>query len=119
MKIKMKRMSGKTAGSYDCYWLSPKKRYRLRSMVEVKQFIVALQYYDVYKQHNYNGDDNETIAKHNMRMFYIKTKKPKNNTVAAAAAATPGIVGAGGGTMTATTTTKQNLSSSFKSIIAN
>jgi len=49
-KKTMKRMSGKTAGKFDCYWISPQMKYRLRSMNEVTSFLAALKAYDGNEQ---------------------------------------------------------------------
>jgi len=58
-KKTMKRMGGKTAGSFDSYWISPKMNYRLRSMKEVTSFLAALKAYD----------GNEQEAKKNRKNF--------------------------------------------------
>ena len=58
-KKTMKRMSGRTAGTFDSYWISPQKNYRLRSMKEVRSFLAALKTYD--------GD--EQLAKKNYKNF--------------------------------------------------
>ena len=55
-KIRVKRTSGSSVGHMDSYWFTPKIQYKLRSLVEVKRFIIALQHF--------NGD--EMLAKRNM-----------------------------------------------------
>ena len=37
------RQSGKSKGHLDRYWFTPQKKYKLRSMVEVKKFLKALK----------------------------------------------------------------------------
>jgi hypothetical protein len=37
------RKKGATKGRRDCYWITPEKRFKLRSIVEVRKFIVALR----------------------------------------------------------------------------
>jgi len=59
VKKTMKRMGGKSAGTFDSYWISPQKKYRLRSMKEVRSFLAALKTYD--------GD--EQLAKKNYKNF--------------------------------------------------
>jgi hypothetical protein len=56
-KKMMKRMNGKNIGRVDSYWYTPKMKYRLRSIVEVKLFMKALQYYE----------GNEILANENYR----------------------------------------------------
>jgi hypothetical protein len=42
-KTLVQRVSGATAGHTDRYWHTPQKRYKLRSMVDVKRFMAALK----------------------------------------------------------------------------
>ena len=42
-KTTRKRMGGKTAGTYDSYWISPLSKFKLRSIPEVKRFLAAVQ----------------------------------------------------------------------------
>jgi hypothetical protein len=42
-KTTRKRMGGKSAGTYDSYWISPRSKFKLRSIPEVKRFLAALQ----------------------------------------------------------------------------
>jgi len=68
-KILMQRRNGKEIGKSDPYWITPKVKYKLRSMVEVKQFLIALQLY--------NG--NENIAYQNSTKN--KKKRYKGNEI--------------------------------------
>ena len=52
IKILIQRQSGKFAGKSDSYWYTPKQHFKLRSMVEIKQFLIALRYC------NNTGNDN-------------------------------------------------------------
>ena len=45
------RKKGATKGRRDCYWITPEQHYKLRSQVEVRRFIVALEVA--------NGDEKE------------------------------------------------------------
>merc|ERR1712241_424023 len=51
----------------DSLWLTPKMKYRLRSMVEVKQFLIALD----------NCKGNEVVAKMNMKKVKMSKRKTK------------------------------------------
>jgi len=42
VKKVFERKSGATKGSRDRYWYSPKEKFKLRSLVEVKRFLKAL-----------------------------------------------------------------------------
>ena len=42
-KTTRKRLGGKSAGTYDSYWISPRSKFKLRSIPEVKRFLAALQ----------------------------------------------------------------------------
>jgi hypothetical protein len=70
LKKGFKRQSGETVQRVDYYWYSPKEKYRLRSMMEVKRFTLALQ--------AYNGD--EKSAKMHMNNFGppVRSFKHKN-----------------------------------------
>ncbi len=61
-KIKKQRLGGASAGTFDCYWISPILKFRLRSLPEVRKFLRALQA---------NGGD-EVLAKK-----IVKRKTPK------------------------------------------
>ena len=57
VKKVFQRKSGQSKGSTDRYWYTPIQKYKLRSMVEVKKFIRALE--------QYGGD--EMAAKKNFK----------------------------------------------------
>ena len=42
-KKTFQRQFGKTKGSYDSYWYTPQRHFKLRSMAEVRRFREALQ----------------------------------------------------------------------------
>jgi hypothetical protein len=42
-KKTFKRQSGKTKGSTDSYWYTPKMKYKLRSLTEVKRFHICME----------------------------------------------------------------------------
>ena len=70
IKLITKRTSGKLIGKLDPYWLTPKMKYRLRSMVEVKKFLIALEYC--------KGD--EVVAKMNMKKMKMLKRKTERAT---------------------------------------
>mmetsp|Transcript_54578 Transcript_54578/g.132543 ORF Transcript_54578/g.132543 Transcript_54578/m.132543 type:complete len:321 (-) Transcript_54578:1173-2135(-) len=53
---KYTRMSGATKGGTDRYWFTPEKKYKLRSMVQVKKFI------DAMKKGKTKGDEEKSLA---------------------------------------------------------
>jgi len=69
-KLIMKRTSGKLIGKLDPFWLTPKMKYRLRSMVEVKQFLIALDH----------CKGNEVAAKMNMKKIKVSKRKTEKVT---------------------------------------
>jgi hypothetical protein len=62
----LERQSGTSKGTKDRYWYTPKQRYALRSMVEVKRFLEALSQCD--------GNEDKAMAK-----ISLKTASPKKN----------------------------------------
>lgn len=92
IKILIQRQSGKFAGKSDRYWYTPKQHFKLRSMVEIKQFLIALRYCNntgnnnTFKTENLNtkktgnggdggsnaGGDDEIAAKRIMKSIDIK-----------------------------------------------
>ena len=64
-KVVVQRQGGQFSGK-SAYWYTPKKKYKLRSMVEVKQFLIALQ-------HSKKAD--ETVAKQYMKTINITSEK--------------------------------------------
>ena len=72
-----KRMGGKTAGTKDAYWFSPKTNLKLRSIPEVVRFMKALK--------ACNNDENEARKKWKEPQFAPPKpapKKPKTSTTA-------------------------------------
>ena len=67
-KIKKQRLGGASAGSFDCYWITPIHNFRLRSLPEVRKFLRALQA---------NGGD-EVLAK---KIFKRKTPKQEKTKI--------------------------------------
>ena len=66
-KIKKQRLGGASAGSFDCYWITPIHSFRLRSLPEVRKFLRALQA---------NGGD-EVLAKKTIKRKTPKQEKTK------------------------------------------
>ena len=60
VKRRFRRLNGKTAGQTDNYWYTPKKGYKLRSMVEVRKFMLALMLHK-------DDKDDETLAYKNFK----------------------------------------------------
>jgi len=85
-KITKKRPpGGKYPGSLDSYWITPKKKYRFRSMVEVREFVAAME--------SHGGDEEKARAEINAR----KPKKTKQSKLNLADLAKGGGMAAGKG----------------------
>ena len=61
LKVVTQRQGGKSAGQSDSYWYSPIEQVKLRSIVSVKQFLLALRH----------ANQDETSAKRTMHNFSV------------------------------------------------